>query len=746
MRKARSANDGSPPALVFWLLGGCLWLLLCAPVLAPSVQLGDRDTARLYYPVKRFIAEGLAHGELRFWDPQAEGGVSLLGQVTPGLLHPLTLLYAALPFELAFKLNHLLALLLGGAGAFLLARRLGAARWSALVAGVAFGGCGPLVSAASGNLPFALGPATVPLALAGLIHLCDGPRPLRLLASGAALALCAFAGDPQSLGLAILIGVPWAGLRGAWRPGLAWAALGLLLSAPVALPALLQLRRTARFEGVSAIETASFATSPQRLLGLLVPRAFDGDEPSRATPGDTFSEYLGDRSTAPFLESILFGAPALLLALCAGRRGLYPLLAALVLLGAATGDALPLHALLSLLPGWRVFRFAEKLLLPACALLAVAAALGAERTLRERQPGRLLQHAIVLSGALGVALLAVRLGRDPLLASLQQAGRTHSPALAARFLGALDAGLLQALLLSAAMGLVALFAVRRERPDLACAGAALLCAAGALASPALRTVPVDLFHRPSTTGALVRSLAGEGARVWVDASGPLLVPGDEALPAQEARLLGAREALWPQLQALDGLEGLAPYFSAPDARFIRALQGAREAVFRLLGVRAEIFARDAGGPAGLPASDSGYRVLLRTPLPRAFLVHRARVAQEETALAAADLEQEALVDSPLQLDGAGHGTARRAGDTIEVETSGPALLLAGDRFDPGWRATVDGQPAGVIAADFVALGVPVPAGRHQVSLRFRPRGLREGVAVALAAAALLLLAAWRARP
>ena len=719
-------------------------------MLPSSVQLGDRDTARLYYPVKRFIAEGLAHGELRFWDPQAEAGVSLLGQVTPGLLHPLTVLYAALPFELAFKLNHLLALLLGGVGAFLLARTLGASHWAALVGGVAFGGCGPLVSAASSNLPFALGPATVPLALAGLIHCCPAAgarvRPLRLLAAGAALALCAFAGDPQSLGLAILIGVPWAGLRLAWKAGLAWAAVGLLLAAPVALPALLQLRRTARYAGVTAAESASFSASPQRLFGLLVPQAFDGDEPVRGSPGDTFSEYLSERSTAPLFESIVFGAPALLLALASGRRGLYPLLAALVLAAAATGDALPVHALLSLLPGWRVFRFAEKLLTPACCLLAVAAALGAERTLRERRPTRLLRLAITLSALLLFALLAVRLGREPLAAALEQAGRRHAPALAARFLGALDLGLAQALALSSAIALLALLRLRRELPDLSCAAAALLCAAGSLLATALRPVSLDLLQRPSTTGALVRKLAGEGARIWVDAAGPLLVPGDERLSAQEARLLGAREALWPQLQALDGLEGLAPYFSAPDARFVRALQGAREQVFRVLGVRAEIFAREAGGPDGLPVSDSGYRVLARTALPRDFLVYRARAAQDETALALADVEQEALVAAPLQLGADGHGTARRQGGLVEVETSAPALLVTGDHFDPGWSATLDGQPAEVIEADFVALGVRVPPGRHQVALRFRPRGLTAGLLVLAATVALLLgLAARRAR-
>src|SRR5437660_728817 len=114
--------------------------LLLVPTLSPDVQLFYRDTSRLYYPVKRFIAEEISAGRLPFWYPWSESGTSLLGQVTPGLLHPFTLLYAALPFELAFKLNHLFALPLAALGAFLLCRRVGATPWAAAAGGLLYGG------------------------------------------------------------------------------------------------------------------------------------------------------------------------------------------------------------------------------------------------------------------------------------------------------------------------------------------------------------------------------------------------------------------------------------------------------------------------------------------------------------------------------------------------------------------------------------------------------------------------------
>ncbi|HZR08457.1 MAG TPA: hypothetical protein VFA79_07735, partial [Myxococcales bacterium] len=134
---ARDRLLRAAPALV----GFALLALFFAPTLDPSVQLYYRDTGRLYYPVKLFIAQQLRAGHLAFWDPLTECGVSLLGQVTPGLLHPATLLYLVFPFDLAFKLNHLIGPLLAGIGAFRLARRLGASPWASLGGAIAYAGC-----------------------------------------------------------------------------------------------------------------------------------------------------------------------------------------------------------------------------------------------------------------------------------------------------------------------------------------------------------------------------------------------------------------------------------------------------------------------------------------------------------------------------------------------------------------------------------------------------------------------------
>ncbi len=264
-------------------------------MLDPLVQLYDRDTGRCEYAFKAFIAERLTHGALPLWAPFTEAGVSLLGQITPALFHPFTLLYALFPFELAFKLNHLLAL--------------------------------PLA---------ALGAAALPLALAGLHAFLERSSALRLLWSAGGLALTLLGGEPQSLLFGALLGAAGAlaqasalrprlpGVLRALRLLLAWGASALALAAPALLPALVQARRSTRAAGVSAWEHQVNEVPPLRLLGLALPFAFDEQlELLRPPEGRSpYFEYLAEPpwTTTPFSTSIALGAPALLFAAFAARH------------------------------------------------------------------------------------------------------------------------------------------------------------------------------------------------------------------------------------------------------------------------------------------------------------------------------------------------------------------------------------------------------------------------------------------
>jgi len=91
---------------------------------------------------------------------------------------------------------------------------------------------------------------------------------------------------------------------------------------------------------------------------------------------------------------------------------------------------------------------------------------------------------------------------------------------------------------------------------------------------------------------------------------------------------------------------------------------------------------------------------------------------------------------------------RRDTERVEVvaEADGPGLLVVNDAYWPGWTARIDGAAAPVLAADVLVRGVPFPAGRHQVVMRYEPPEVAWGLGLsAIGLAACLGVAAWPRR-
>ena len=65
--------------------------------------------------------------------------------------------------------------------------------------------------------------------------------------------------------------------------------------------------------------------------------------------------------------------------------------------------------------------------------------------------------------------------------------------------------------------------------------------------------------------------------------------------------------------------------------------------------------------------------------------------------------------------------AYRSG-AMELKTvaAGPTILRVSEKYDPNWKAWVDGQPVPVLRVDYIFQGVALPAGQHEVRLRFAP--------------------------
>ncbi|MBI3878283.1 MAG: YfhO family protein [Verrucomicrobia bacterium] len=58
---------------------------------------------------------------------------------------------------------------------------------------------------------------------------------------------------------------------------------------------------------------------------------------------------------------------------------------------------------------------------------------------------------------------------------------------------------------------------------------------------------------------------------------------------------------------------------------------------------------------------------------------------------------------------------------LSAKADGPCLLLLNDRYDPNWKARVDGQPAPVVRCNYIMRGVHLAKGEHTVEFRFQPQ-------------------------
>ncbi len=67
--------------------------------------------------------------------------------------------------------------------------------------------------------------------------------------------------------------------------------------------------------------------------------------------------------------------------------------------------------------------------------------------------------------------------------------------------------------------------------------------------------------------------------------------------------------------------------------------------------------------------------------------------------------------------------------SYQLTTPAPTLLILSEPHYPGWHATINGQSAPILRANYILRAVPVPAGGHTVELTFRPLSFTVGAIV-----------------
>lgn len=720
-----------------------------------------RDVNMVWLPQVEVFVRTVAAGALPLWDAFTGFGRPLLADPRAEVFYPLTWLNLLLPPARFYPLFVFVHLVLGGLGAYRLARALGAGRAAAAVGGVAFAGCGPLPALAL-TWHHMAGAAWVPWVLAiGLRARAGGVRARGAFAL--VVALQVFAGSPEYSALslaALVVLVAAASIAHRERPAPALArvvaglGLGLLLAAPQWLPTAAWAVQAQR-GGLPREATFVWSLHPLQLVEVVAPvRVWDLPLTAEAQV-----RVLGGRE--PWLHSIHLGAGLLALALCGlGRRGAGLAACALAALIVALGPHTPLPGLvLDLAPPLGSFRFPVKAMALFALAVATLAALGLERL--AAGGARAFTRA---AAATGVALLA---------ATALPWTDVLGPA---ADLGVIRAPLGWALAACVALVVAALFPLRPPHRIAAVAAVALLPPLWAQRG-LLVTTPADFYaRRPEALRAL--ELA-PGARLYVQDQvvQPSPLPEGDPVPRLGLRgtlaghgrvataALGLHLALNPPTAARWGVPGsfdrdilrFEPPFLARLNDLLRARESDPAAHARLLALGA------VGNVASLTpgpwAAALEPRAQVATPfarplhvwrvpgaLPRVRAVtgvHALPADADPAALLAFDPATAVALAAPAR---AAAGSARVLSFEIApdrmratVVADAPAHVVFVDAWDAGWNARVDGASAPLLRADAAFRAVPVGPGRHEVELRYWPPGLTAGLALAGLGLALLAL-------
>jgi hypothetical protein len=693
------------------------------------------DNLDYFVPAYAQVRDRLLAGDLATWSPLAGGGTPLLSVPIHGVLSPARLPYLLLPEWLAPAWSKLVELVLAGGGAYLLLRRLAASRPAALLAGFCYPLTGFLLAWA--NWPQAAVAATIP-ALFWTVERFVQERRVRAAAPVAvAVAWLLFGGFPAVAGLALYAAGAYLLVRVlATRPAreaardTAVAAGAVLVGVAASAVQLLPFVATFLTEVDLSYREAGFerVEPPAYLASTVLPGSFAGNH---------LPVYSGPFN--PIEVNAYLGSAVLVLAgLAVARRSVWPRGSRAFFAGLAVVAVLlvwvqgPLLSWLGALPVFAdnpVGRVRALL----CFAVAVLAGLGFDALLRGQARRRLVE-ALALGGGLvalwaGCQWVVVRLGDS--LAAVRWRDLVLAVAGAA-----------------VVACLVVLVSYRRERWARLAAAVAVPVVVGVQALAAsgfywptgerAEFYPASRVHTWLAEHQGTDRVATDGLTLWPNTTsyyGIRTVTGHAFLPRPMKELVSAIEPRAfgrPTMGVLSAGAASSPGLDRLAARYWVTSAGDPDLpdVFAADGVR--VYERPSSLPRIRWASDT---LVLRDDAERLETLAGTALPADTVVLSAPGQDTDGR---PARVE-----VVEDSGDTVRVNVSarGAGYLVVADNVRTDWVADVDGEPADIVTADHALGAVHVDGGKHEIVLRYSPRGRTTGTWLSLTAAVSLIAVA-----
>jgi hypothetical protein len=716
----------------------------------------DRFTSDIFngeLPGRVLIGQLLRHGQVPLWTPQLCSGIPLTGGVgEPFGLAAFSLLSPAVALDLFL----IVLLLVAAHGTYGLARRFGAARPGAVLAGVAFAGSG-YIACQLKHLSIVSTVVWLPVGLSLLDRaLAPGPAPqirpessheglvaaptsarrgLAVAAFGLVFAEQMLSAFPQSAYICALTYGSFVVFRvftnppqpGRFRVSLVLlGSLGIVTAIAGAAGAIVLLPLSElgnvsdRSQALGFEWSTVLAYWPPNVMTFLVPY-INGDISDNTYVGRSlFWEDYGYVGAATFVIA-LYGAVR------EWRRPLVAFSIAMTLVAylLVLGRATPLFSLVyTVVPGMKLFRFPTRFLIVVELGLAVLAGIGLTRlsaelerrlsTVAPRAP-RLIVAALCLGTVLDLSFYQPRqnpmVSADAWLAPPQSVEFIRADNLQLRTFtpGHRELHRRGFVVAHGWANLAPYFALRDLLEPNAGGGFWGIPSADCYAGIAPRWY-VDVWGDHNRDGLVLSRLArvnfaGQTLRVR-----PML--GNVLRTFGVSHLLSAYpvEGADMPLASHEGNAYIYRVDGAARLRFVRAarhVRGDDEAAARLIDITfdpdREILLHDAPTTMGptVEEVESGDQVVTKAS---------AVITREDS--------RELAIDAEAPQDG---------------------FLLLADTFYPGWIAELDGKPVSIYRANLSVRGIQLPKGRHNIRFVYQAPGFAWGLRITLVAVSILLL-------
>ena len=706
----------------------------------PQVLLGletfvVRDYGFFAYPLAHFQQECFRHGELPFWDPYNNCGVPFLAQWNTMPLYPPSLIYLLPPLQWSLSFFCLLHLWFAGLGMFFLARRWTSNSFAAAFAGVAFAFNGLTLNLLMWPSHIATLSWMPWVVLAVEPAWREGGRKIILAAFAGALQM--LAGGPE------IIFLTWILLLALWiqqfvkgespRVSMFWrfplvVALVIALAAAQLLPFLDLAAHSQRIAGYA---DTRWSMPGWGWANFLVPMAF----------GRTWTEGVFFQYDQAWTTSYYLGIGTLWLALLAvwtireRRVWLLGAIALVSLIFALGENTFVYPALRRVIPQLSLMTYPIKyvILVALCAPLLAAFVLAQQQNLRNEEKlafGKrlVLVGTILLALIAGILFWAWRYPFPP-----DDVPATLRNGLSRAFFLLLTGALLLVLMRASKPGL------RRIAP--------LILVVVAWLDVFKHEPPQNPTVPPSVYGLnLARIKLAMNPQPELGCSRAMITTKEFmdfihfALSDPKNNFLGKRLGFCGNVNLLDAVAKVDGFFSLTPREgddLNSLLYGTTNEFPRL---------EDFLGVSQITAPDEFFHWQ-----PRRTFLPLVTAGQKPVfldgpgtlrALTQPDFDGGKMVFLPPEaksLVTVTNQTATRVLNSqfkaqradIEVEATGPSLVVVAQTYYHNWRVYVDGQPSPLLRANYAFQALQVPAGRHHVRLAYEDRAFQFGATVSV---------------